>query len=140
MKESEIIEHEGIIESIDATTVNVRIVSESACSSCHAKGACSAADLQDKLIEINATNAADFSNGQKVIIVGKSEQGTKAALFAYIIPSLIIIASMLITYSISGNDILSGIIGLGILVPYFGIISLLRNNLQKTFSFTLKSF
>lgn len=140
MRSSENIEHEGIIESIESSIVNVRIVSESACSSCHAKGACSAADLQDKLIEVEVDIQDDYTTGQKVVIVGKAEQGLKASLYAYIIPTALVLISMIITYQITGKDILAGIVSLGILVPYFTIVSLTKKKFKKTFSFRLKPF
>ena len=140
MNASEKIEHEGIVESVGTSRVNVRIVNESACSACHANGTCSAADLQDKLIEISTNDSELYSVGQKVVITGQSKQGFKAALFAYVIPTVLMISSMLITFTITNNDILSGILALGILIPYFTIISLLRKKLQKTFSFSLKPF
>ena len=139
MRESEHIEHEGYIESIDGQTINIRIVNQSACSACHANGACSAADLQDKIVEIKTPEANQYSIMQKVIIVGKAQQGFKAVLFAYALPTALVIISMLITYSITNNDVLSGIVALGILIPYFTVISLLKKRLQKTFSFTIKS-
>jgi len=43
--------HPGIIERISGEKVFVRILSQSACSACHAKGACSVADAEEKIIE-----------------------------------------------------------------------------------------
>ena len=42
------IEHEGIIEHIDGNHIKVRILQQSACSACHAKGYCTAADSSEK--------------------------------------------------------------------------------------------
>jgi hypothetical protein len=53
-KMSQIIEHSGIIENINGSNIRVQIIQESACSGCHAKGACSAADLKDKYIDVES--------------------------------------------------------------------------------------
>ncbi|MBN2166931.1 MAG: SoxR reducing system RseC family protein [Marinilabiliaceae bacterium] len=138
MKSIENIEHEGIVESIVSSTVRIRIISASACSSCHAKGACSAADLKDKLIEVVNPNSDNYKTGQKVIIIGQSNQGLKATLYAYILPTILVIFVMMTTYIITSNDLLSGGIALGSLIPYFTLIYLARKKFQKSFSFTLK--
>ena len=40
------IEHRGVITSITDNKVSVKILQQSACSSCHAKGACTAATVE----------------------------------------------------------------------------------------------
>ena len=52
MESTHNIEHEGIVVSISDRKIVVKIMAQSACSGCHAKGACSAADLLDKLVDI----------------------------------------------------------------------------------------
>ena len=54
---SQIIEHSGIVQHIDGKHIRVQILQESACSGCHAKGACTAADMKDKYVDVEA----DFS-------------------------------------------------------------------------------
>jgi Positive regulator of sigma(E), RseC/MucC. len=42
------IEHEGIIEKINGNHITVGIFQQSACSACHARGMCMAADSKEK--------------------------------------------------------------------------------------------
>ena len=137
MSELEYIEHEGIVKSIEPQHVRVQIISESACASCHAKGACTAADLQDKVIDVYQT-VSDISIGQKVMLLGKKSLAPKAVLLAYILPLVLIFATLLATHHITGNDLLAGGLSLAVLVPYFAVIYYLKDKLQKTFSFTIK--
>jgi sigma-E factor negative regulatory protein RseC len=134
---TERIEHDGIIDSIDAQKIHVRIVSESACSGCHAKGACSAADLQDKLIDINH-NGNEYKPGQRVTIYGQKTLGFKAVALAYVIPSVIVLTSLIITYYTTLNDVLSALVSIGVLVPYFVVIYMLRSQFERTFTFFIK--
>ena len=46
------IEHQGIITSISDKKISVKIIQQSACSTCHAKGACMAADSKEKVVEV----------------------------------------------------------------------------------------
>ena len=59
------IEHEGIIEQIDGDVAHVKIDSISACASCHAKGACSAADQEEKYLDVPILGAV-YRQGETV--------------------------------------------------------------------------
>jgi sigma-E factor negative regulatory protein RseC len=128
--------HEGYIEQVGENFVMVRIMSTSACSTCHAKGACSTADSQDKLIKINC-EGNQYKQGQLVTITGNNEQGYKAVLYAYVIPSVLVLTTLIALFSITKSEAIAGVGSLAVLLPYFGIIILLRKQLEKTFSFTI---
>ncbi len=137
MADIQYIEHEGIVAEVSPQLVKVRIVNESACASCHAKGSCTAADLQDKLIDIYQFEKG-LQPGQRVMILGKKSLAPKAALLAYIYPILLMLATLIITFYITANDLLSGALALAILVPYYIVIFLQKDKLKRTFSFTIK--
>lgn len=130
------IEHEGIVEQSDAGHVKVRILSASACAGCHAKGACSAADMQEKFID--AFCDQPYSPGDKVLLVGESGLGLMAAWWAYILPLILMVVTLIITHIFTQNEPFSGLMSLGILVPYYLIIKLFYSKFLKTFSFTIK--
>lgn len=131
------IEHAGIVvESLNNHT-KVRIVSQSACASCHAKSACTAADLQEKLIDVTTTET--FQPGQQVLLTGNQELGIKAAWWAYILPVALILITMIVTFAVTHNENVSGLLALLVLVPYFFIIKLAGNSMRKTFAFKIKS-
>ncbi len=134
---SEIIEHSGIIQNVNGKHIQVQIVQMSACSSCHAKGACSAADMDDKLIDVEA-ESTDFKVGEPVILYGQSSTGLFAVLLAFVIPFLIILLTLLILNNYTDNDALSGSIALGTLVPYFFILSRFNTKLKSRLKFQVK--
>ena len=134
---TEQIEHEGVIDSIDAREIHVRIVSESACSSCHAKGACSAADLQDKMIDI-PNDGKEYRIGQRVVIAGKKSEGFKAVFIAYIIPSVIMLCALVAVNATTGNDVLSGLTALASVAVYYTMVYFFRGYLAQSFSFHIK--
>jgi positive regulator of sigma E activity len=53
MGKSSRVQHEGIVKSISTQTLEVSIISHSACSGCHAKSACGIADMKEKLSRLN---------------------------------------------------------------------------------------
>jgi sigma-E factor negative regulatory protein RseC len=137
MAEMKQIEHEAIVvESLNNHTT-IRIVSQSACAACHAKSACTAADLQEKLIDV--VSPESFIPGQQVMLIGNQELGLKAAWWAYVLPVILVLATLIISFAITQQENLSGLLALLILIPYFFIIKLANNQMQKTFSFQIKS-
>ena len=84
MSELNFVEHTGYIEAVEQSQIKVRILSESACASCHAKGACTAADMQEKIIDVNPFGFSNLTVGKRVIIQGQKSLGLKASLIAYI--------------------------------------------------------
>jgi sigma-E factor negative regulatory protein RseC len=134
---SQKIEHTGIITHIDGTKIQVQIVQLSACSSCHAKGACSASDMDEKLIDVES-NDFTLKIGDQVQLLGESSMGLFAVLLAFVIPFLLILLSLLILRTYTSNEALSGTIALGVLVPYFMILSLFNKKLKNKLKFTVE--
>ena len=132
------ISHEGIVKKILGNKIIVTIVSQSACSMCAAKGMCSASDLQDKDIEID-NYSETFHTGQKVLVIGTISQSMKALFYGYILPFILVIAVLIISMQITGEEGLSGILSIGILAPYYLMLYLFRKNLKQSFNFKIKS-
>lgn len=132
------ITHQGIVENIDDAHVYVRIVQTSACASCSIKGHCSSADSKEKIIEI-PTLHREYAIGDSVWVIGQVSMGMKAVLLAFFVPFLILVTSLFVFMSIlDGNELLSGVLALALLVPYYWGVWLNRTKLKKKFSFTIK--
>lgn len=134
---SEEITHNGIIKKLSENKIIVGIINESACASCHAKGACSAADMKDKEVEIYRFQG-DFSVGQQVTIVGRKSQGFKALLYGYLLPFILLMAVLIIATSINISEGIAGLLAIGILAPYYLVLYLMRNQMKKSFEFEIK--
>ena len=55
------VKHEGIVQSIEGLNVTVKMTVNSACSGCHAKSICGAADSRDKVVVAQNGRALYFS-------------------------------------------------------------------------------
>jgi len=138
MSANNTIEHLGVVSDIEGTVVKVKIESNTACSSCHAKKACLVANKVDKIIEINTEFTDRFKLNEKVKICLKSSDGFKALFFGYIAPLIIVVLSLLIFTNIGFDEIKAGIISLIILIPYYIILYLFKTQLKNKFTFELK--
>jgi sigma-E factor negative regulatory protein RseC len=137
MADLEYIEHEGVVAEVSPQVIRVRIVNESACASCHAKGTCTAADLQDKLIDVYQS-IEGIEVGQRVMLMGKKALAPKAVLMAYVYPMVLILAVLIGAFYTTDDELLSGLLALAALVPYYIILFLQKDKLKRTFSFTIK--
>jgi sigma-E factor negative regulatory protein RseC len=126
----------GIVQSIEGQKVIVRIVSLSACASCHANGACTASDTREKLIEVDLADAGDVKPGQTVSVNVESSAGNLALFYGYVMPFLLVFLSLIVAiYFVS--ELMAGLISLGILVPYYAGLYLLKDRIGKRFRFTI---
>jgi len=134
---AQFIEHTGIIHKIDDNIIQVIIVQESACSECHARGVCSAADKEHKMIEVENMHQL-FQIGDHVVLSGKLSVGLIAVLLAFVFPFMLIVLALVILNSVGLNESISGGISLAILIPYYGVLSFYNKKLKSKFKFEIK--
>jgi sigma-E factor negative regulatory protein RseC len=136
MESIDCIKQKGIIEEIKNGIAKVHITNVSACASCHAKGSCGMSESADMLIDV-AINNDNFHKGEFVTINMEKSLGLKATFIAYVLPFIIILAALIALTSAGINEIIAGLISLGILTIYYIALHFFKDRLQKTFQFTL---
>ncbi len=139
MSTQKAIEHSGFIEEITESGAKVRFISESACASCHAKGACSASDMEDKEVFIPGMYK-DYKKGDPVQIIMRLSQGNQAVLFGYVYPLLAFVFMLLILSSAGLPEQKAGFFSLLFLIPYYLTLYLFKNKINKKFSFSIRKY
>ena len=124
---SQVIEHTGRIQRIDGNRVQVLITQHSACSGCHAKAACTAADAAEKVIEAE-TDDATLQVGDTVTVCAQRSTGMLAVLLAFVIPFLLILLVLVVLRAWIDNEPLTGTLALASLIPYYMIFPILTDN------------
>ena len=132
------IEHQGTIVKIDTHSVYVKIIVKSACSSCHAKGICSVAEMEEKIVEVKNSNTRNFKTDDSVTVTMKKSLGTKAVILGYIAPFFVLLFTLIITLLITNDEGIAGLASIGILVPYYIILYTIREKISKSFDFMIK--
>lgn len=132
------IRHQGIVESINGSYLQVRIVQTSACSSCSVKGHCTSADTKEKMIDVTDINAGAYQVGDRVWVIGELSMGVMAILFAFIFPFLILIISLFIFMAVWNDELGSALCSLALLIPYYSILWLNKLRMGKKFSFSIQ--
>jgi sigma-E factor negative regulatory protein RseC len=131
------IEHEGIIDRIEEGVAHVKINSVSSCASCHAKGVCSAADQEEKYLDV-PLQGANYGQGEIVRVQVAKHLGFRAVALGYVYPFLLLMA-VLIAFSIAGTpELRAGSYALISVIPYYLILFLLRKRIGSAFTFSIK--
>lgn len=135
---ADIIKHRGIVENIDGSHIQVRIVQTSACSACSVKGHCNASESKDKLIDVYENHSAEYYIGQNVMVHGTTSMGMQAVLLAFGVPFLVLFIALYATLQITGDELTAALAGLLALFPYYLIIYMCRGKLSRKFFFTIE--
>ena len=131
------IKHIGFVKEVRGSSLVVNIISQSACSTCHAQGACTVADFQDKEIEIQNFSKA-YLPGQQVTVIFRESQGFTALFFGYVLPFVLVLLTLIIALSVLNNELIGGLLALAILIPYYTTLWFFRHLLKKIFKFEVE--
>ena len=135
---ADIIKHRGIVEKVEGLHVVVRIVQTSACAACSAKGLCNASESKEKQIDVYEVNAS-YQIGEEVVLCGTTSMGMRAVFLAFGIPMLLLLVALFVTMRVTDGDALvSSLVALFAVVPYYLVIYFMKDKLNKTFSFTIE--
>ncbi len=132
------IKHKAKITAIKQDVIELEIESTSACAGCHAKSVCMASDKAVKQIVVKRVQNQEYTLGQDVVVVLARDMGVKAVLLGYGIPLAIILILLLFLQLVDMSELMLAVLILGVLSIYYLLIYLLRNNINKTFSFYIE--
>ena len=132
------ITHKGVVECIDNDIVRVRIVQASACGSCKVAGHCSAAETKVKTIDVATPQAATYHAGDSVLVSVSEGSAHKALLVGFGLPFVVMMVALFLTMWITSDEIVSALVGLGALIPYYILIWLLRSRIGNSVTFSVE--
>ena len=137
MDKVETIRHEGIVESIVADGLTVRILQASACSSCEARKLCRSSESKEKLVEVKG-HYPTLQVGDSVILCGSVRQGLRASVLAYVVPLVLMLVSLFAGTRLWGEKA-GALVALLTLALYYGVLFLLKDKLGKHFTFRIET-
>ena len=138
MKNAETISHEGIVTKITDDELEIKILAQSACAACHAKSACGMGEQAEKILIVPRPKDKEFSLNQKVNVTMAIGQGNKAAVLAYLIPIMLLLAVLFTCLGLGISEGLSALFGILALIPYYIVLYLRRDKLKEKFEYTVE--
>ena len=138
MKNTETISHEGIVTKITDDELEIKILAQSACAACHAKSACGMGEQAEKILTVPRPKNKTFELDQKVNVKMSIGQGNKAAVLAYLIPIMLLLAVLFVCLGLGLNEGLSALISIVAIVPYYIVLYLRRDKLKQKFEYIVE--
>ena len=135
--DQQVIIHPGIVERVEDESVFVRVLSRSACSSCSVRGACAISEVEEKIIEVSPHDHKRYQPGDPVTVRMSQSLGRKAVLLGYVVPLVILVASIIAFVLILDNEGLAALLAILLLAPYYAALYFLRHRLKQQFSFSI---
>jgi len=129
------IKHDGRIIKIHDNTIDVSVLSIASCASCQVKGMCSVSDMKEKIVEVNKPKDSEYKVGEIVVVSMRKSSGNRAVMLGYFIPFLILVISIFILSSLLNSDGVAALISLGLLIPYYITLFIIKDKIKKNFAF-----
>lgn len=132
------IKHVGVVDGVEGECVRVRILQSSACSACKVAAHCNASETKEKIIVVMDTDASHYQKGDQVMVVADTAVGFRASLYGYLLPLILMVVTLVGVLAATHSEGLAALSALGILMPYYVLLFLMRNKLRNRLSFTLE--
>ena len=132
------IAHRGRIVEITPEYTTVEIVSESACSACHAKGLCGLGESQKKAVQLPTRGWDSYKVGDEVDVVLKASMGHKAVWLAYVVPLVILVAVLMGALGFGAGELAAGLAAIAAVAVYYLVLRIFRDKLRNEYLFYLK--
>lgn len=136
---AELISHKGKVISSGQGIISVEIVSESACSACHAAGLCGISESRKKIVEVPAVRGKDYSVGQEVEVCLAPKTGLKAVLLSYAIPAMILLILILSLPLIGLGELAGGLLAVAGVALYYLVLYLFKGRLAGEYEFYIRN-
>ncbi len=139
MKNTETISHEGVVTKITDDELEIKILAQSACAACHAKSACGMGEQAEKTLTVPRPKDKDFELNQRVNVKMAIGQGNRAAVLAYLIPIMLLLAVLFVCLGFGMNEGLAALVSIVALIPYYIVLYLRRDKLKQKFDYTIET-
>jgi sigma-E factor negative regulatory protein RseC len=122
------LEQVGIVTDTRNGRVKISLTG-SGCSACH-KSLCLLGESKAKEVEV-LLQENWLKSGDEVIVKINPASGYMGVILLYMVPFSLMIISLLVMMQLGFSEGITGLTSLLILVPYFGLLFLLKNKLSS---------
>lgn len=137
MKKARQIEHKGTVALVGRNFVRVDIEVMEACGSCASRKACAMGQGTTREIMVYTDDAQNYSVGEVVNVLAHQTMGLMAVLLCYVLPLVVLVATLAIAISSGVSEGISAIIALGVTALYYLLIALLHKHISQKVVFTI---
>ncbi|MBQ4388108.1 MAG: SoxR reducing system RseC family protein [Prevotella sp.] len=133
------ISHSGVVDSVEGDCVKVRIVQTSACAACKVAGYCNAAESKEKIVDVFCGDTAkNYNVGQPVTVSTSGSVAARALLWGFGMPFLVLVTVLFVVLQLTHSEGLAAVSAILALLPYYGLLWLLRDRMREQLSFAIE--
>lgn len=135
---SQRISHSGVVKSVDAGCVKVRILQTSACASCKIASHCNASEMKVKVVDVYGADTAAYEVGQQVVVSTSRDVANRALLLGFGLPLAVLLLTLVVARLLDCDEATSALASLAMLVPYFLMVWVLRDRIRRSVTFRIE--
>lgn len=136
---SDKINHSGMVEAVDGEHVKVRILQTSACAACKVAGHCSAAESKEKIVDVKVVKGVgDYKVGDAVVVSTSQSAVGKALLIGFVLPFVVMVSALVVTFTLSSDELISALVALCSLPPYYLFIYIVGERITRNVTFNIE--
>lgn len=129
----------GIIKAISNKEMIIKITRKDACDTCRIKEYCHPSSQQEQLIKLKCSDTRRWHAGDKVEVAISEKSLLKSVVWCYILPLILLVATIVITKMNKLSDIVSCISGIIILIMYYFGVFLSHSFFDNKVDYEIKS-
>ena len=132
------VKHGGEVVRIEAGKVYVRMMVNSACSECHARGVCGVGESAEKIVEIDVADASLYAIGEQIEVALQSRSmGAKSVVLAYVVPFFVLTLMLVGTLAMGMSEGVAVLAAIGGVALYYVVLHLLRDKVKNKIKFII---
>ncbi len=135
--ESKAIHHKGRVVDIREGKIVVVLHKSGACGGCKAKDKCGMVESENREVEVAYPRDKEFEVGESVVVSVTMGMGRRAVIFAYVLPLLILVFSMVLGGIFALAEWALALIGLVGVACYYFFLYLVRGKIEQKINFTI---
>lgn len=134
---SSTLQHRGVVTRVEAQTVVVSVVAQSACAGCHAKGICGESGAE-RVIVVKTTNASEYSVGESVVVaLQRQSMALVSVVWGYVVPLVVLLAVLFGSVSLGLSDGIAALSTILAVVIYYVGLYVARRVFERKIEFTI---
>ena len=134
---SSTLQHRGVVTRVEAQTVVVSVVAQSACAGCHAKGICGESGAE-RVIVVKTSNASEYSVGESVVVaLQRQSMALVSVVWGYVVPLVVLLAVLFGSVSLGLSDGIAALSTILAVVIYYVGLYIARRVFERKIEFTI---
>ena len=126
------IKHIGTVTGLHKDAVTVRVEQRAACAGCASQGSCTlSSEKKDEIITVACSTPTLFSVGETVKLVTTQKKLYTALFWAYILPLVGLLASVVVCMELYNDELIAAVSGLAFCALYVLVLYCLPKRITR---------